>query len=102
MGYKTFISNTTATLSMAAVVSLGYSTTEAVQVNSTYEPFYVVNNSFTGSTYNGISTAQENANVELQELDTVLEFANKLITNSKPLDADIAKLVDDNIMDLLA
>ena len=36
------------------------------------------------------------------ELDILLEFTNKLLNNSKPLDSDIAKLVNDNIMDLLA
>ena len=36
------------------------------------------------------------------ELDILLEFTSKLLNNSKSLDSDIAKLVNDNIMDLLA
>jgi len=100
MGYKTFVSNTTATLSIAAVVSLGYSLDDTSSSN--YHSLYITNNSFIGSTYNGVGKIQEKNSVELEELNTVIEFANKLLSNSKPLDADIAKIVDDNLMDLLA
>mgnify|MGYP003399971832 FL=1 len=36
------------------------------------------------------------------EISILLDFATKLLNNSTPLDGDIAKLVNDNIMDLLA
>ena len=36
-----------------------------------------------------------------EELDISLEFTSKLLNNSKSLDSDIAKLVNDNIMNLL-
>lgn len=99
MGYKTFISNTTATLSMAAVVGLGYSSLE--QPATTQVSSHIPNSSFKSSTYDGGLKAT-NFSDTTQEIDAVLGFANKLISNSKPLDADIAQLVDDNLMDLLS
>lgn len=42
------------------------------------------------------------SSIAKNEVEILLEFATKLLNNSTPLDGDIAKLVNDNIMDLLA
>jgi hypothetical protein len=41
-------------------------------------------------------------NEELQNFKTMVDFANHIIENSVSIDSEIAQIIDDNFMDLLA
>ena len=43
-----------------------------------------------------------NINIDDRLFRSMLNFAENIIKNSHDLDADFAKIIDDNIMDLLA
>ncbi|NOQ30354.1 MAG: hypothetical protein GQ570_04430 [Helicobacteraceae bacterium] len=100
MDYKTFISNTTATLSMAALVSMGSGglnlATENISLTSASQ------NISTGIISGTYSDYAYEDNIDLEEIEAMIGFANKLLENNQPLDADVAQLINDNIMDLLS
>jgi len=101
MGYQTFISNTTATLSIAALISVGpggldLNEKQPSLINSPYSIYSGASN----KTYSGYDD-KSNLNIN-EDIEAVMAFANKIIGNSQPLDADIAQLINDNIMDLLS
>lgn len=100
MPYQTFIVNATATFLATSLyaghiesdyskkyssLDKGYST---MAIEKTYSDFEH-QNSYRNSAIN-------------DEISILLDFATKLLNNSTPLDGDIVKLVNDNIMDLLA
>ncbi len=101
MGYQTFMSNTTATLSLAALVSMSsgglhLDTKQSSLTNSSYSIY----NGTVNKTY---SELEDKSNLNINEdIEAIMAFADKIIGNSQPLDADIAQLVNDNIMDLLS
>ena len=101
MGYQTFISNTTATLSLAALISMGsgglhLETKQSPLTNSSYSIY----NGTVNKTY---SELEDKSDLNINEdIEAIMAFADKIIENSQPLDADIAQLVNDNIMDLLS
>lgn len=43
-----------------------------------------------------------NINIDDRLFSSMLNFAENIVKNSHDLDADFAKIIDDNIMDLLA
>jgi len=101
MDYKTFISNTTATLSIAAIVSMGSGGLNLNADNiSLTSGIHNISAGISSETYNEFKN-EGNINLE-EEISVIIGFADKLISQSQPLDTDIAKLIDDNIMDLLS
>lgn len=102
MSYQTFMSNTTATLSLAAFISMG---SASLHLETKQAPF-LTNSSY--SIYNGTvnktySELEDKSNLNINEdIEAIMAFADKIMENSQPLDADIAQLVNDNIMDLLS
>lgn len=103
MNYQTFVNNTTATLSVAALMSMSVAY-QSDDLGGGYQSF---NNApysiYSGTTNQTYSQYEDVVNAGMYEdIETLIAFADKLIGNSKPLEADIAKLIDDNIMDLLS
>jgi hypothetical protein len=103
MNYQTFVNNTTATLSVAALMSMSVAY-QSEDFGRSYQSLsnapYSIYSGATNKTYNQY---EKISNISVNEdIEAVIAFADKLIGNSKPLDADIAKLIDDNLMDLLS
>lgn len=103
MNYQTFVNNTTATLSVVALMSMSV----AYQSDDLGRGYQSLNGApysiYSGTTNKTYSQYEDVVNVGMYEdIETIIAFADKLIGNSKPLEADIAKLINDNIMDLLS
>lgn len=59
------------------------------------------NSTYIGSNYTMLPM-QQFTSIDNQLYESILNFAENIITNSQDIDADLAKILNDNIMDLLA
>ena len=96
MPYQTFIVNATATF-LATSLYAGHIESDDLKEYSSYSIMAIE------KTYSDFEHQNSYRNSAINdEISILLDFATKLLNNSTPLDGDIAKLVNDNIMDLLA
>jgi len=96
MNYTTFIGTTT--LSLATVFATGG------ELEKNNQQIFSIDKAYTivldqNATYTPTDMLQ--TSTDFDKLVMLAEFANDLFKNNKPLDNDIAKLIDDNIMELL-
>lgn len=67
-----------------------------------YETNYSINKSLMTETHGSLHTEWSTGDKDMQSFNTIIEFANNIVQNSSIIDPDIAKVIDDNFMDLLA
>lgn len=100
MPYQTFIVNATATF-LATSLYAGHIESDDLKEYSSLDKGYSI--MAIEKTYSDFEHQNSYRNSSINdEISILLDFATKLLNNSTPLDGDIAKLVNDNIMDLLA
>ena len=100
MPYQTFIVNATATFLATSLYSAHIESDDLKKYSSLDKGYTILN---IEKTYSDFEHQNSYTNSSMNdELDVLFEFTNKLLNNSKPLDSDISKLVNENIMDLLA
>lgn len=100
MPYQTFIVSATATF-LATSLYAGHIESDDLKEYSSLDKGYSI--MAIEKTYSDFEHQNSYRNSSINdEISILLDFATKLLNNSTPLDGDIAKLVNDNIMDLLA
>jgi len=102
MEYKSFVVSATLSLATTLVANnsiMNNEPLESLPIEMVYPNIYT-NSEGSSSTYSVIPSSDEYSIAN--DAMMVLNFANSLIESSKPLDNDISKLINDNIMDLLS
>jgi len=97
MNYKTFIGTTTLSIATVFAMSADLQNNQTSNVSISNEIPYTINQTHTYSPTDRLDTTKD-----MEKLMILANFADTLLKNSKPLDNDIAQLIDDNIMDLLS
>ncbi len=97
MNYKTFIGTTTLSIATVFAINADLQNNQTNNISLSNEIPYTVNQNHTYSPSNRLDTT-----TDMEKLMVLANFADTLLKNSKPLDNDIAQLIDDNIMDLLS
>lgn len=83
----------------SAIIPLSYESYNKLAPTIEHIFSYVPENSWS---YNSISNEDSNANVlENEKLQIVMNFSQKLLSNSTELDMEFVEIVDDNFWDLL-
>lgn len=70
-------------------------------IDSTKKINHLNNSAYMNSNYTMLPM-QQVTSIDNQLYESILNFAENIITNSQDIDADLAKILNDNIMDLLA
>ncbi len=97
MNYKTFIGTTTLSIATVFVMNADFQNNQTNNISLLSEIPYIINQNHTYSPTDRLDTT-----TDMEKLLVLANFADTLLKNSKPLDNDIAQLIDDNIMDLLS
>jgi hypothetical protein len=99
MNYKTFIGTTTLSIATVFAMNADFQNNQNNNniISLSSETPYTINQNHTYS-----PTDRLDITTDMEKLMVLANFADTLLKNSKPLDNDIAQLIDDNIMDLLS
>ena len=97
MDYKTFIGTTTLSIATIFAMNADLQNNQTNIISLSSEVPYTVNQNHTYSPTERLDTT-----TDMEKHMILANFADTLLKNSKPLDNDIAQLIDDNIMDLLS
>ena len=100
MPYQTFIVNATATFIATSLYASQIETGELRNYKLSDNGYAIYNIQKTYSDFE--HNNNYSSDITKIEAEIILGFANKLMDNAETLDNDIAKLVNENIMDLLA
>lgn len=100
MPYQTFIVNATATFLATSLYANQIEISDLKNYKLTDNGYAIYNIQKTYSDFE--HNNHYSSDITKAEVEMILNFANKLIDNAETLDNDIARIVNENIMDLLA